>query len=279
MADEQILWPLRAVSKDPSNATELDDDNAIFTDMNRISDAMAGVFVQKSGDTMTGDLAIQAGLSVTGNINLDGNIFCQGGVSSETVSSGDISGTILRASELVESFDIQTQRLRIEGPASDFDAAVDVNIQPERVFGCGVRSTCFTQVAGGTAIGVWANAGEIDIGLGGKYYSFYANGEVPSYFQGPVGCGWLTPTNALEVGGTTKLRGALEITGRITASASSHDFAPNSIPSSAVFGNVPRTVDNTDPDPNQAGQMAWDTNFLYLHTGANGWKKVPLSAL
>jgi hypothetical protein len=61
MADDVVLWPLRAVSKDPTNVTKLDADNNVLTSTTDI----AASFVRKSGDTTTGPLAITAGATIT----------------------------------------------------------------------------------------------------------------------------------------------------------------------------------------------------------------------
>jgi hypothetical protein len=54
MADEEVLWPLRAVSKDPTNITRLDADNNILTSTVDV-DAR---YVRKAGDAMTGPLTV-----------------------------------------------------------------------------------------------------------------------------------------------------------------------------------------------------------------------------
>ena len=54
MSDFEILWPLRAVSEDPTNVTKLDAENKVLTSTTDI----AATFVQKAGDTMTGPLAV-----------------------------------------------------------------------------------------------------------------------------------------------------------------------------------------------------------------------------
>jgi len=62
MAD-QVLWPLVAVSSDPTNVTKLDANNNVLTSTTDI----AASFVQKAGDTMTGQLIAQAGVSIPAN--------------------------------------------------------------------------------------------------------------------------------------------------------------------------------------------------------------------
>ena len=61
MADE-ILWPLRAVSKDPTNLTKLDADNNVLTS----STDLDARYVNLAGDTMTGDLEITGNIVSTG---------------------------------------------------------------------------------------------------------------------------------------------------------------------------------------------------------------------
>jgi hypothetical protein len=60
MADE-ILWPLRAVSKDPTNVTKLDADNNILTSTTDLD----GRYVNVAGDAMTGSLGVQVGATFT----------------------------------------------------------------------------------------------------------------------------------------------------------------------------------------------------------------------
>lgn len=72
MSDPEILWPLRAVSKDPTNLTKLDADNNVLTSTTDV----AATFVQKAGDTMTGPLIVKpttgpttpnGGIQITGD--------------------------------------------------------------------------------------------------------------------------------------------------------------------------------------------------------------------
>ena len=70
MADDTILWPLRAVSKDPTNLTKLDADNNVLTSTTDI-DAR---YVIKAGDTMTGPLTVlttTAAPTPAGHVQLD----------------------------------------------------------------------------------------------------------------------------------------------------------------------------------------------------------------
>lgn len=59
MPDNIIEWPLRAVSTDPANITELDEEGHVLTSMARINDELAGKFVRTVGDTITGPLIVQ----------------------------------------------------------------------------------------------------------------------------------------------------------------------------------------------------------------------------
>lgn len=58
---DQALWPLRAVSTDPTNVTKLDADGNVLTSTTDV-DAR---YVKKAGDTMTGALAVQVGATFT----------------------------------------------------------------------------------------------------------------------------------------------------------------------------------------------------------------------
>jgi hypothetical protein len=51
-----MVWPLRAVSKDPDNLTKLDAGRNVLTSTTDV----AAKFVQKAGDTMTGPLTVKA---------------------------------------------------------------------------------------------------------------------------------------------------------------------------------------------------------------------------
>ena len=75
MADpEQLLWPLRAVSKDPSNITKLDGDGNVLTS----TDDLDARYVNVAGDTMTGRLLLNAPSAVTqpdGHVQIVGEGF------------------------------------------------------------------------------------------------------------------------------------------------------------------------------------------------------------
>jgi hypothetical protein len=107
-----------------------------------------------------------------------------------------------------------------------------VNVMPvASATSCGVRVS--NQGKGtGTNIGV-----EIEgLPAGPSNYSFFDNSPAQNYFKGNVGINWTTPTANLEVSGTTKLRGTLEVTGNITSAGKAHSFAAGSIPAAAISG-------------------------------------------
>jgi hypothetical protein len=64
---EEVLWPLRAVSKDPTNLTKLDADGNVLTSSTDV-DAR---YVLKDGDTMTGQLVVRPAV---GPASPDGSI-------------------------------------------------------------------------------------------------------------------------------------------------------------------------------------------------------------
>ena len=72
---------------------------------------------------------------------------------------------------------------------------------------------------------------------GANNYSIYDNSPAQNYLRGFTGIGWTTPTSQLEVSGSTKLRGTLDVTGNITSAGTAHSFAASSIPASAIGGN------------------------------------------
>lgn len=71
MPDDVMLWPLRAVSKDPTNLTKLDADNNVLTSTTDV-DAR---YVQKAGDTIVGQLIVKPplGTASTGAFSLIGD--------------------------------------------------------------------------------------------------------------------------------------------------------------------------------------------------------------
>lgn len=94
--------------------------------------------------------------------------------------------------------------------------------------------------------------------------------------QSNLGILWTTPTNALEVQGSTMLRTTLEVVGNITSAGAAHSFAAGSIPSSAVIGSTAFTP-ATSAAAGAVGSMRWDENFLYVRT-ATAWKRIALAS-
>jgi hypothetical protein len=72
---------------------------------------------------------------------------------------------------------------------------------------------------------------------GANNYSIYGGSPAQNYFRGNVGINWTTPTANLEVQGTAKIRGTLEVTGNITSAGTAHAFAAGSITASAIGGS------------------------------------------
>jgi len=64
---EEILWPIRGVSKDAGNLTVLGSDGQVYTG----ATSVAGAFVQKAGDWMSGPLALGGSASFTTTAPLD----------------------------------------------------------------------------------------------------------------------------------------------------------------------------------------------------------------
>jgi len=101
MADpDQLLWPLRAVSKDATNLTKLDADGNVLTSTADV-DAR---YVQKAGDTMTGRLVLNAPSTIAVP---DGHFQIVGGDGFNPVLSeqgtGDVNGTATPAIRFARS--------------------------------------------------------------------------------------------------------------------------------------------------------------------------------
>jgi len=252
MADGEVgvmLWPLRAVSKDPSNLTKLDADYNVLTSTNDL-DAR---YVNLTGDTMTGQLIVERDGAGT-------NAAVQARAYSETANC-TYAITRTRGTKAAQA------------PLQVNDFVGRILFNTINTGGTNVQSAINCQVTSA------ASATGIDTAL-----SFAVNSADGAAIRSAMiltkagaGIGWTTPTRQLEVGGTAMVRGTLEVTDNITSSGTAHSFANGSIPSPAVIGNIPRTIAATG-SAGSAGQMVWDDNFLYLRTTA-GWKKVALTAI
>jgi hypothetical protein len=166
MSDE-ILWPLRAVSTNPNNATELDADGNVLTDRNRLADSFVGTFVQTAGDTMTGSLTTPA-LIVTGNITSTGvaHSFAAGSIESTAAgplhlvgADGDYTLGLADAGKVVcaksDSADI---RVTIPNSAdADFPVGTIIEVVDDSDFPVAVAA------AGGVVL-------EYSVGFAGAYY-------------------------------------------------------------------------------------------------------------
>jgi hypothetical protein len=145
-------------------------------------------------------------------------------VDSATTLKGPVNATVTAGIAHVIS-------LTSPNATSQADGLV-VNVMPvASATSCGVRVS--NQGKGtGTNVGLEVN----DLPAAPNNYSIFDNSPAQNYFKGNVGINWTTPTANLEVSGTTKLRGTLEVTGNITSAGTAHSFAAKSIPGSAVDG-------------------------------------------
>jgi hypothetical protein len=120
----------------------------------------------------------------------------------------------------------------------------------------------------------------LDLPAGPNNYSVFSASPAQSYFAGNVGINWTTPTANLEVSGTTKLRGTLEVTGNITSTGTAHSFAAKSIPASAISGlsaafAIPQKTPASQTATGTAGEFAYDANYLYGCVATNDWRRIP----
>lgn len=294
MADEMV-WPLRAVSKDPTNLTKLDASGNVLTSSTDVVAAVAaagigggGDFVAKTGDTMTGDLAVPS-LTVDGNITSTGTAhsFADRSINVSAVDGAapmygsvefndcyaDMLGTRefkAVSLEIGDYDDLDNSSFKLIGP-SDINGPIYVQnqlrlqptltlISPSGGTDRNALSIVYTAM-NGSAVLINSSSGAA-LNVGNNAYAINSpQAGLKSYHRGRLGLNVTNPAAQLEVSGDTTLRGELSVTGDITSTGTAHNFKPNSIPSSAVFGNVPRTVAAADPDPDQAGQMAWDDDF------------------
>ena len=113
--------------------------------------------------------------------------------------------------------------------------------------------------------------------VGANNYALYITAPAKNYCAGNVGIKWQTPTNPLEVGGDSMLRGDLSVTGNITSTGTAHSFVAKSIPVTALsaFPTVPAGTPASQTAAGVAGQVQYDANYLYLAIGANDWRRVP----
>lgn len=63
-----MQWPLRVISQDTVNMTELGSDGGVLTDRAKLADSLVGTFVMTAGDTMTGPLIVSAATTVNGGV-------------------------------------------------------------------------------------------------------------------------------------------------------------------------------------------------------------------
>jgi hypothetical protein len=184
--------------------------------------AAGATFLSVTADTLT---ATGPDGVKTGNLTATGVV--------QTVALNVDSVTTLkgRVTATVTAGIAHTISLASPNATSQADGLV-VNVMPvASATSCGVRVS--NQGKGtGTNIGM-----EIEgLPAAPNNYSFFDNSPAQNYFKGNVGINWTTPTANLEVSGTTKLRGTLEVTGNITSAGTAHSFATKSIPGSAVDG-------------------------------------------
>jgi hypothetical protein len=271
MAEEEILWPLRAVSTDPTNLTTLDADGNILTS----STATDGRYVLKAGDTMTGQLIVRpsAAVDAKGGVSVVGT--GAGGMAASslfTYSDTPISGSTIRlrrwrgsesSPQMVKAGD-RLGSIAFQGGGIGYGSLI-VSAATDQMAGDidGDSSWGFT-VQGRTESSVFR--------LTSNTGCYIPSLSAECFF----GFNWSTPTHQLEVGGDTMLRGPLEVVGNITSSGTAHAFANGSIPSPAVIGGSASTP--TAGTAAAAGSMRWDENFLYIRTGT-AWKKLALTAL
>jgi hypothetical protein len=202
----------------------------------------------------------------TGNLTATGVVQT---VALNVDSAATFKGRVIHNATEVVGYNLSLTSLS----ATAATTGIVVNVMPVvSATSCGVRIS--NQGKGtGTNIGM-----EIEgLPAGPNNYSFFDNSPAQNYFKGNVGINFLAPTANLEVSGTTKLRGTLEVTGNITSAGTAHSFAAKSIPASAIDGglSIPNKTPASQTAPGAAGEFAWDSNYLYGCIAANQWRRLP----
>jgi hypothetical protein len=226
MADDVILWPLRAVSKDPTNLTKLDADNTVLTSTTDV-DAR---YVTKAGDTMTGRLIV----SVPSQSDIMGQIQITG----ESVANITMTSCGDPNNGAGQGINFRSRRSRgtLSAP-SDVQSGDIISGYATQAYFSGAYRSC-----GSIQYRVDAVSEVGDAVARTGFSVFTSNGisaalpVIVATSQKLVGINWTTPTHQLEVGGDAIVRGPLEVTGNITTAGTAHSFAAGSIPTSALGG-------------------------------------------
>jgi hypothetical protein len=206
-----------------------------------------------------------------------------------TASSVTASGTVNVVALNSPSGVINVNAAILQAVTNDIGIALNLTSKGATSQATGVIYTVMP-VASATSCGVRiSNQGKgtgrntgielLDLPAGPDNYSVLSGSAAQSYFAGNVGINWLTPTANLEVDGTTKLRGTLDVTGNITSKGTAHSFAAKSIPASAIDGGlkIPNKTPAGQTAPGTAGEFAWDASYLYGCIAANQWRRIPWS--
>jgi hypothetical protein len=104
-----------------------------------------------------------------------------------------------------------------------------------------------------------------DLPAADNNYALHISAPAKNYMRGNLGVGTSVPSRQLDVLGDSIIRGLLEVTGNITSSGTSHNFANNSIPASAIAG-LPVTTQVLTQAAYDA-LATKDPSTLYLITG------------
>jgi hypothetical protein len=144
MADEEVLWPLRAVSKDASNLTKLDATGNVLTSTVDV-DAR---YVIKAGDTMTGQLTVAPAALVAqpaGHVQIVGDGFgpslAMRGFSSQGVFRLSRSNGTVAAPTAITS-------------GAVLGVVQFLGLRPDGVYagGCSIQGVCDADTVAGTGI-------------------------------------------------------------------------------------------------------------------------------
>lgn len=246
--------------------------------------ASTGSYFYVTTDTFTVGIngALTTGAGIT--VKAGGAVINQGSVDVEAgwvnirsgslwVTKGNIftDNGFVRANLLTGGTGCQFESTGVDPTKPSYGQIAKVSGQGSDLTALRVDATCET--AGSVIYGVQI----VNAPKQANSFALFSVAAADSYIKGNLGINWTTPTVPLEVGGAARIRGALEVTGNITSSGTAHSFAANSIPGTAVAGIVAGTP-ASGTAAGVAGQVRYDSDYLYVCVSASVWKRIALTA-